>query len=181
MLQKKRPQCAATRTDGERCTSWTITAEGAVRLLDRGIALQANPTDFCSWHCRTPEEQKRMSVKGGSVSPKQRLREQREARELPRKPLPDEIAVTAYQLIRSLLASTLPNVFPVEPDMRRRALGVYLALVMFDPGDRGAFIASLLPGHQNVEELAQQELRDVIFGLDHTQQKQAWEMIATAS
>jgi hypothetical protein len=176
-LKRKPKRCAATKTNGNPCTSSVISAEGAVRLLDKGIALVADPTSYCSWHCRTPQAIREMAVRGGKFSPKAAaVNREPEARE----PMPDDVTIATKMLIRELLAATIPNVFPVEPDVRTRALGVYLALQMFEPDDRGSFAPSLLP-HRSLDEIdaiAQDELRAMISQLKPEAQSTVWEAIA---
>jgi hypothetical protein len=181
-LSRKPRTCAATRADGNRCTVHVISAAGAVRLLDRGIALVETPTDYCSMHCRTPAARREMSRKGGHWSPK-RAEVNRQPPE--REPMPDEHKLATKQVIRELLGAKLPGVWPAEPDTKRVAFGAYLAMAMFDPGDNGEFILSLMPRalHSRVHEveaIAQEELRDAISGLEPDEQSVVWEMLARA-
>jgi hypothetical protein len=183
-LSRKPRTCAATRADGNRCTVHVISAAGAVRLLDRGIALVETPTDYCSMHCRTPAARREMSRKGGQYSPK-RARAEADAVEPARDPMPDEYKLATKRVIRELLGAKLPGVWPAEPDMKQVALGAYLAMAMFDPGDNGEFMLSLMPRalHSRVHEveaIAQEELRDAISGLEPDEQSVVWEMLAEA-
>lgn len=114
VLKRKPKRCAATRVDGSRCTVHVISAAGAVRLLDRGVALVATPTDYCSMHCRTPAARREMSRKGGHYSPKQAAVNQK-ALEREKPAMPDEIAIKSKTLIRELLAATIPSVFRWSP------------------------------------------------------------------
>jgi hypothetical protein len=173
-LKRKPKRCAATRVDGNRCTVHVISSAGAVRLLDAGIALVATPTDYCSMHCRTPAARREMSRKGGHYSPKQAAVNQKAvAREKPA--MPDEITIKSKTLIRELLAAKLPGLWPAEPDTKRVALGAYLAMTMFDAGDNGEFMLSLMPrglemrAHE-LEAIAQEELRDAISQLEPEEQ-----------
>ena len=56
-------------------------------------------------------------------------------------------------------------------------------MVMFDPGDNGEFVLSLMPrglekrAHE-VEAIAQEELRDAISGLEPEQQSTVWKLLA---
>jgi hypothetical protein len=179
-LTRRSRTCAATRADGNPCTVHVISAAGAVRLLDRGIALVETPTDYCSMHCRTPAARREMSRKGGHYSPK---RAKAGAPAPEREPMPDEHKLATKQVIRELLGAKLPGVWPAEPDTKRVALGAYLAMAMFDPGDNGEFILSLMPrglharAHE-VERIAHEELRDAISGLEPDEQSVVWELLA---
>jgi hypothetical protein len=141
-LSRKPRTCAATRADGNACTVHVISAAGAAKLLDRGIALVENPGDYCAMHCRTPAARREMSRKGGRWSPKLASVNQKEPK---REPMPDDHKLATKRLIRELLTATLEGVFPVEPDVRRVSVGAFLALQMFDPGDNGDFLLSLMP------------------------------------
>jgi hypothetical protein len=179
-LSRKPRRCAATRADGNRCTVHVISAAGAVRLLDRGISLVETPTDYCSMHCRTPAARREMSRKGGHWSPK---RAKAEAPAPDREPMPDDIRLASKRLIRELLDAKLPGVWPVEPDVRRVSVGVYLAVTMFDAGDNGDFMLSLMPRGlharaQEVEAIAQDELRAVISELEPDAQSTVWGLLA---
>jgi hypothetical protein len=185
LTKRKLRTCAATKTNGEPCTQFVLSEEGMTKLLDRGISLVADPTSYCSWHARTPEELFEMAARGGSFSPK-RAKAEPEAQPPELERMPDELALASRTLIRELLAASIEGVFPVEPDVRRRALGVYLALQIFDPGDRGSFVKSLLPRSlhgraQELETIASDELRDTISGLERSDQETAWELLARAS
>ena len=122
VLKRKPKRCAATRVDGNRCTVHVISAAGAVRLLDRGVALVATPTDYCSMHCRTPAARREMSRKGGRYSPK-RDRVNQKALERAKPAMPDEHKLTFKRVIRELLGAKLPGVWPGVPDAKRVALG----------------------------------------------------------
>jgi hypothetical protein len=178
VLQKKRAKCAATKANGDPCTQYAITDDVVARMLDKGISLVSDPTSYCSWHCRTPEALRAMSRKGGRWSPKRAQVNPEVGSD--REPMPDEMTITAKTLIRQLLAATLPTVFPVEPDIRTRALGVYLALQMYDPDDVGSFVLSLLPYRRpdEVEGIAQEELRATISQLAAEDQAATWKLLA---
>jgi hypothetical protein len=179
-LSRRPRTCAATRADGNPCIVRVISAAGAARLLDKGIALVETPTDYCSMHCRTPAARREMSRKGGHWSPKRASVNQQKPE---RESMPDDIKLASKRVIRELLGGKLPGVWPAEPDMKRVALGAYVAMVMFDPGDNGEFMLSLMPRalHSRVHEvetIAQEELRDAISGLEPDQQSTVWELLA---
>ena len=73
----------------------------------------------------------------------------------------------------------------MEPDTKRVALGAYLAITMFDPGDNGEFMLSLIPrglelrAHE-LEAIAQEELRDAISRLEPDEQTTVWKLLAGA-
>ncbi len=90
-----------------------------------------------------------MSVKGGSYSPK---RVQQERDEAKRDEMAFETKLAAHTLIRQLLDATIANMQPVEPDVRKRAVGVYLAAhICAPPRDRMVFAHRCCPASSTIE------------------------------
>jgi hypothetical protein len=153
-------------------------------MLDDNFDLVADPERFCAYHARSESERYEMSVRGGSYSPS-RVRAEREAeRKQAEQQMPRDIVLAGYALIRQLIAAKLPTM-PAEPNVRRVALGVYLAsMLCAQPDDRTRFAHSLLPrdlrARDDIAAIAQTQLQDAIDGLEPAEQSQVWEMLATA-
>jgi hypothetical protein len=183
MLRKAAPRCSFVKSNGERCKSYVLTREGVQRMLAGDFDLVADPERFCAYHARSESERYEMSVRGGSYSPK-RAKAERQAAEEVRDAMPQEIKLAAYTLIRSLINAKLPT-SPPEVDTHRVAVGVYLASAFYArPADATSFLHSLLPrelrGRDDLEQIAQTQLRSTIETLEPAEQSQAWELLATA-
>jgi hypothetical protein len=178
MLRKKPPRCSYVKPNGDPCKSYRLSKQGIQALLDQGISLVSNPEAFCSMHGRTEPERHRMAAKGGAYSPKQaKVKEEKE-----RDPMPRQYAVSAYRLIGELLDARLPNVHPVEPDIRKQAVGAYLAGTIYaPPEDRAHVVHSLLRrsanGRHDLIEVAEAELRAMISELDEDTQREVWKLL----
>jgi hypothetical protein len=123
-----------------------------------------------------------MSSRGGSHSPKRATAEEQQRE---RDVMAEQTKLRAYDLIRQLVDATIPNVVPVEPDVRKRALGVYIAAHLYQPpGDAMVFAHSLLTRElrhrDDIQQLAEEELPQGIYTLDQAEQREVWKLLATA-
>ena len=177
-MRRQRPRCVYERESGERCKNGRLTPDGVQKLIDANVALVADPEQFCSYHARAEGARRRMQQAGGANS-----------RNKPKRPAPDppemrdDVRISVYTLVRSLLAAKLP-VFPVETDARKAVVGAYVAAHIFKPPDDiGTFVRSLMPRdvHRRTDlvELAEQELQDMIQELDPKERDQVWELLGT--
>ena len=183
MLTRKAKRCTFTKPNGDPCNGPRLTKQGIQKLFDQGISLVPDPESLCSFHARTETERRRMSSRGGSHSPKRVQQEQQERR---RDVIEQETKLAAYTLIRKLVDATIENTFPVEPDIRKRAVGVYLAAHLCEqPEDRAVFAHSLqtrdLRNRHDIWEIAEQELRAGIDELEEADHSQAWKLVTLAS
>ena len=132
------------KTNGDPCRGYQLGKAGVQKLLDGGHALVSDPESFCAYHARTAELAT-ADVRGVEArSPEACTRSS--ARSAERDVIDRETKLAAYKLIRSLVDATIPDTQPVEPDVKKRAVGVYLAAhLCAQPDDRMVFAHSLLP------------------------------------
>jgi hypothetical protein len=188
VLQKKRIPCEYVKASGERCNGYRLTREGVGKLLDADISLVADPERFCSYHARTEEERYEMQHRGGSYSAK-KAAEQRvalaKARLEVKVTMPRDIVNASQALVRELLAAKIPGTFPPETDVRKAAVGAFVAAHLYaQPDDRGRLAHSLLPRElrhrDDIAEVAEHELQAAIDDLGDAERNSVWQLLSTA-
>jgi hypothetical protein len=188
VLARKRIPCEFVKANGDRCRGYRLTGEGIGKLLDADISLVADPERFCSYHARTPEERFEMQHRGGSYSAK-KAAEERAALERARLEakieMPRDIVNAAQSLVRDLLVAKIPGTWPPETDVRKAAVGAFVAAHLYaQPEDRGRLAHALLPRdvrqRGDAADVAEDELRAMIESLEPAAQATTWELLNTA-